>query len=77
MLNPVRLMELKRLKNTFEKNHPRFFSFLNAVSKNAVKEGTVVEIQVTAPDGACYRTNLKLSASDIEAIEKAKAQIPR
>ena len=76
MINPVRLMELKRIKNTFEKNHPKFCPFLNAVSKDGIKEGTIIELQVTTPEGTCYKTNLKLTASDIEALEKAKAQIP-
>lgn len=77
MINPLRLMELKRIKNTVETNHPRLFPFLKAVSKHAVQEGTVIEIQVTSPDGKCYQTNLKLTASDLEALEKAKAQISR
>lgn len=77
MFNPIKLMELKRIRDTFAKNHPRFFPFLNAVSKNALKEGTIVEIQVTSPDGASYKTNLKLSDSDIKILEKAKAQISR
>lgn len=74
MVNPVKMMELQRMKKTFEKNHPRFFPFLSAISKNAIKEGTVVEIQVTTPEGSSYRTNLRLTASDIQAITKAKAQ---
>lgn len=71
-MNPLKLMELRRLKQLFEKNHPRFFPFLHAVSKDALQEGTIVDIQVTTPAGGTYKTNLKLTASDIEALKKAQ-----
>ncbi len=39
--------------------------FLGAVAQNAVEEGTIIEINVTAPNGAHYETNLKLRAEDL------------
>ena len=42
--------------------------FLGAVAQNAVEEGTIIEINVTSPNGAHYETNLKLRAEDLEFI---------
>ena len=39
--------------------------FLGAVAQNAVEEGTIIEINVTAPNGAHYETNLKLRAEAV------------
>ena len=50
------------------RNHPKFPMFLGAVAQNAVEEGTIIEINVTAPNGAHYETNLKLRAEDLEFI---------
>lgn len=77
-MNPLKLMELRRFKQTFEKNHPRFFPFLQAVSKEALQENTIIDIQVTVPSGHTYKTNLKLTADDIEMLKelKTKAQSP-
>lgn len=77
-MNPLKLMKLHRFKQDFEKKHPRFFPFLQAVSKDALQEGTIVNIQVTSPSGSTYKTNLKLTADDIEIFQeiKRKAQSP-
>lgn len=71
-MNPLKLMELRRIRDTFEKNHPRFFPFLRAVSQKGIQEGSIIEIQVTTPKGESFKTNLKLSASDLEVLEKVK-----
>ena len=33
-----------------------------------LRKGTIIEINVTAPNGAHYETNLKLRAEDLEFI---------
>ena len=56
-----KIQELKGHMDTFP-------MFLGAVAQNAVEEGTIIEINVTAPNGAHYETNLKLRAEDLEFI---------
>ena len=60
-----KIQELKGHMDTFHRNHPKFPMFLGAVAQNAVEEGTIIEINVTAPNGAHYETNLKLRAEDL------------
>ena len=57
----------------FRLNHPKFPLFLNAVSQDALMEGSVVEINVTTPEGKKYCSNLKLKQDDLEFIECLKA----
>ncbi len=63
-----KMQDLKKHLDTFLRNHPKFPMFLGAVSKNALEEGTLMEIAVTSPDGKKYETNLKLKADDLDFL---------
>lgn len=73
MINPGMLLKLKQAQKTFEQNHPKFPMFLRAVGKDAMTEGTVIEINVTTADGRNLATNLKLQQSDIEFLQEMMA----
>ena len=71
-MNFEQLAMMQKIKSgidRFRMNHPKFPLFLNAVSQNAIMEGTIIEINVTTPDGKNYCTNLKVKADDMEFIE--------
>lgn len=42
---------------------------MKAASKNALREGSVIEISVTSPEGKEICSNLKVQKSDIELFE--------
>lgn len=63
------LQKLKSSMNRFRNNHPKFPLFLEAVVGNALEEGTLVEINVTTPEGKKYCTNLKLKQEDLEFFQ--------
>ena len=42
--------------------------FLEMLKGKALKEGTVVEMRVTDPDGNEYVSNIRLTATDVETI---------
>ena len=63
---------MKNAMETFRRNHPKFPLFLNAVSQDALVEGTIIEINVTTPEGKNYCTNVKLKSSDLELMETLK-----
>lgn len=54
-------------------NHPKFPMFLNAVSREALIEGSVIEITVTTPEGKNYCSNIKLKQEDLELVECLKS----
>ncbi len=70
MLNPAMLMKIKKLKEKFVENHPKFPLFLNAVYKQGLVEDAVIEISVTRPDGQKLASNIKLKQSDIEMLKE-------
>ena len=56
----------------FRANHPKFPLFLRAVSQDALVEGSIIEINVTTPEGKNYCTNVKLKADDMELFDSFK-----
>ena len=47
-MNPMALFKVKKSWDTFCGNHPRFPAFLQAVQNAGIKEGTIIEVTVTA-----------------------------
>ena len=72
MMNPMGLFQLKSLWDKFQANHPKFPMFLSALQTNGIKEGTIIDITITEPDGEKIQSNLKITASDMELFEQLK-----
>lgn len=70
-MNPLKILELQNSWSQFKHRHPKFPSFLKAVSRHAILEGTILEIKVTDPDGKSYTSNLRLTKEDLELFKKA------
>lgn len=62
------LQKFKSSMEQFRRSHPKFQPFINTVSKNALMEGTIIEIHVSTPEGKNYCSNIKLKKEDIELI---------
>lgn len=65
------VLQLKNIWNTFTQNHPKFPLFLQA-AQGTLREGSVIELAVTTPEGKKIESNLKLTASDMELFETLK-----
>lgn len=69
MLNPMQLGKLLEAKKIFSDNHPKFMAFLRYVSaEKLVREGSVVELKITDPEGKTVSANLKVRESDLELL---------
>jgi hypothetical protein len=68
-INPLKLLQLKNTWSEFSQRHPKFPQFLTAVQQHGITEGTVIEIQITTPDGKNFTSNLKVNAEDIAAVK--------
>ena len=62
------LMGLKSKIDILKNNHPKFFGFFKAVKKKAFKADSIFEIKVTSPEGEVLETSIRLTQSDIDAI---------
>ena len=72
MVNPAAIFKAKKSRETFCGNHPRFPAFLQAAKNTGFQEGTVIEVSVTTPEGKTLTTNVRLTASDIQAFNDLK-----
>lgn len=70
MMNVGNMLKFSNAWNTFKKTHPKFPAFCRAVSKKGIREGSVLEISFTTPDGEKLETNLKVKQSDLELLEQ-------
>ena len=71
-MNPLALLKVKKSWDPFCGNHPRFPAFLQAVQSAGIKEGTIIEVNITTPEGRNMMTNVKITASDMQAFEDLK-----
>lgn len=74
MVNPAKLLKLKSMWATFKNNHPKFPYFIQAVAKEGLKEGNIIEISIKTTDGRELASNICLTESDMELIEELKRQ---
>lgn len=73
MPNPMEIMKLMGMWNTFKSNHPKFLKFMAAAAQpGVITEDTILEMKITTPDGRTMETNLKITASDLEMIQQLK-----
>ena len=72
MKNPAALFKIKGMWDTLVQNHPKFPMFLNAVKNSGISEGSILEVQITQPDGEVMKTNIKVTQSDLELFEQLK-----
>ncbi|MBR6628055.1 MAG: hypothetical protein IKL04_08785 [Lachnospiraceae bacterium] len=71
-MNPMTLMKLMQAKGAFEKEHPKFMAFLQAVFSRGITEDTVIEMTVTRPGEAPLTSNIKIKKADLELFEELK-----
>ncbi len=66
-MNPMAMMKIKPLLEKFRDNHPKVPMFF-AASAGSIREGSVIELSVQAPDSNPICTNIRVTADDIELI---------
>ena len=64
--NPMKLMELKNLRDRFAQNHPKFVKFMGDLASSQI------EVTVKKPDGRTMVSNIKVTASDLEMLQAIK-----
>ncbi len=70
-MNPMMLMQMKGMLDTFTKNHPKVPMFFNAAAQN-IAEGSIIEMAVISPEGKKICTNMKVTADDLRLVEQIK-----
>ena len=70
------MMKIKGAWDQFTRNHHKFMPFIQAVGKDAIGDGTIIEVKVTSADGREYNTNMKLTQSDLDLFSQMKNITP-
>lgn len=70
-MNPMALMKIKGMLETFSKNHPKVPMFFQSAGQ-CMEVGTVIEINVTTADGKNLCTNMRVTQDDLDLIEQLK-----
>lgn len=72
-MNPMDVMQLGSRLQTFSSQHPKFGAFLREAGRDAMREGSIIEMKVTSPEGQEYVTNIRLTAEDVETINMIRS----
>lgn len=70
MMDFSAIMKFKGAWDMFTSNHPKFMPFLQAVSREAIMDGTIIEVKVTSPEGKEFNTNMKITQSDLDLFSQ-------
>lgn len=73
-MNPMALIKLKGMLETFKENHPKIPSFL-ATAANGVDVGSTIDMKVTNSAGQHINASIKLNEQDIEFLREFKAML--
>jgi len=66
--NPLQFMQLAERLKIFREQHPRVLDFIQAVGRNYLQPGVILELRVTDLDGKVSVTNMRLTEEDVETI---------
>ena len=67
-MNPMAFLQFKPMLEQFRERHPKFVSFFSFAGQH-IKEGSLLEISVTDPDGKKIVTNIRVSPEDIALFQ--------
>ena len=68
--NPMALMKIRKMWERCNAAHPRVLPYVRALGDGYLQEGSVIEVNVTAPDGRSLKCNLKLTGEDLELMNE-------
>ena len=75
-MNPLGMLKLKPLFETFCQNHPKLLMFFGATA-DSIDVGSVLEISLKNSDGQIMKTNILVNENDVELFEELKKMISK
>ncbi len=71
-MNPMDMMQIAGAISEFNNNHPKFTQLIKHIVSAGIEENSIIDLTVTKPDGTKLEGNMRVTASDLELIEKLK-----
>ena len=69
-INTVKLMQIKAAISGVERRHPNLRKFFEAVGREKLREGAILELKVQTPEGKKLVSNVKLTKEDEKLISE-------
>jgi hypothetical protein len=70
MVNPMKMVQqFKEMGERFKQNHPKVEPFCQA-ALGSLREGSIIEIKVTDPDGREMCSNIRVNAEDMQLLRE-------
>ena len=70
------VFKLKQAWETFTRNHPKVPPFISGIQSKGAAEGMEIAVAVRYPDGTEFKTGVRLTASDMDALRELGAIDP-
>ena len=71
-MNPIAMMQAAGRIKIFQEQHPKAIAFIRSISGGDLREGSVIELKVTTPEGKESVSNIRLTKEDIETFNLFK-----
>lgn len=71
-MNPIAMMQAAGRIKIFQEQHPKALAFIKSVSDNDIREGSIIEVKVTTPEGRESVSNIKVTKDDMETFKLLK-----
>lgn len=68
-MNPMGLLKIKPLFETFCQDHPKLLMFFSAAS-GSIDRDSVIEITMTTSQGQTMKTNIKVNDNDLALFQE-------
>lgn len=72
-MNPSVIMQLLNAKKQFEQSHPKFAAFIKDLSKQGIAPSSIIDVQITKPDGTTVTANMRVQESDLKLLQELKS----
>ena len=73
-IDPMQMMKMREQLMQFHSAHPKVLPFFQAVSADGIREGSVIEMKVTNPEGKSYVSSIRVTAQDMEMLREVMNQ---
>ena len=75
MINPAKMIQLKKQYEAFLERHPKFMRYMAYITDNYISEGAVMDVTVTDTQGKSIHGNAKLTAEDVVFLQEVRRML--
>jgi len=74
-INPLQMMQIKESLDRFTSAHPKVMPFFQAIMREGIDEGSIIEMKVTTAQGRNYISSIRVTEEDMELFRQLKSSM--